>query len=73
MKLAQALLGVTRIGLDTAPAIYYIEAIPQYDTLVSAVFDQIADGRLAAVTSVVTLTESLTRPLALMDIALQGA
>jgi predicted nucleic acid-binding protein len=72
-RLDHAFAGVTRLGLDTSPAIYYIEAHPQYDALVSRVFDLIADGEPEASTSVVTLTEALTRPLTLRDISLQQA
>jgi hypothetical protein len=33
MKLKDALTGVTRLGLDTPPIIYFVEANPQYDVL----------------------------------------
>jgi predicted nucleic acid-binding protein len=73
VKLDQALLGVTLLGLDTSPAIYYIEAHPRYDALVTRVFDRIGAGDLEGITSVVTLTETLTRPLILKNVALQQA
>lgn len=31
MKLDDGLRGVSRIGLDTAPIIYFVEANPRYD------------------------------------------
>ncbi len=63
MKLADALSGVTKLGVDTAPLIYYIEQHPRYARVVSPAFDLISRGRLAGVTTVVTLVEVLTLPL----------
>jgi predicted nucleic acid-binding protein len=63
MKLDDALAGVARLGLDTAPIIYYIEAHPHYEVLVERVFDLIASGSLIGVTSTITLTEVLVQPL----------
>jgi predicted nucleic acid-binding protein len=58
-----ALAGVTRLGLDTAPIIYFVQAHPQYDTVVTEIFQQIDRGNVTGVTSVITLTEVLTQPL----------
>jgi hypothetical protein len=33
IKLDDALTGVDRLGFDTAPLIYFVEAHPRYDTL----------------------------------------
>ena len=62
-SVSEALAGVTRLGLDTSPFIYYIEAHPQYDKMVSEVFTKIRDGELTAYTSVITLTEVLVHPM----------
>ena len=70
MKLADALDGVSRIGLDTAPIIYFIEAHPKYDSLVTAVFGSIADGNLIGTTSAISLTEVLVHPMRLGRTAL---
>ena len=43
----------------------------QYGPLVREAFQRIANGELTAVTSVVTLSESLVRPLTLGDVAPQ--
>jgi hypothetical protein len=40
IKLDQALSGVTKIGFDTAPVIYFVEAHPKYDALVTSVFQR---------------------------------
>ena len=71
MKLADALRGVVALALDTAPVVYFVEAHPKYGPLVREIFQHIANGEPTAVTSVVTLSETLVRPLALGDVALQ--
>ncbi len=58
-----ALADITKLGLDTVPIIYFVEAHPQYDALVTQIFQRIDDGELVGVTSVITLTEVLTQPL----------
>jgi predicted nucleic acid-binding protein len=70
-KLSQALAGVTKLGFDTSPVIYFIEANAQYDALVTEVFKQVSSGILEAITSVITLTEVLVHPLRRGDVALQ--
>lgn len=62
MKIADALQGITRIFLDTAPVIYYVEKHPDYLSLVAPVFDRIDAETLTAVTSPVTLAECLVMP-----------
>ncbi len=61
--LGEALAGVARLGMDTAPVIYYVEEHARYLSLVAPVFDAIDNGALEAVTSVITLTEVLVHPL----------
>ena len=63
MKLDDALTGVDRLGFDTAPIIYFVEAHPRYDALVTTIFQRIAARTLSSVTSVITLTEVLIHPL----------
>lgn len=70
MKLDTALVGISRLGIDAAPVIYFIEVHPRYDPLVSAVFQRVSDGVLTGVTSVITLTEVLVHPLARGNLAL---
>jgi predicted nucleic acid-binding protein len=62
VKIADALQGVARLFLDTAPVIYYVENNPHYFTIVEVVFDHIDNGSVIAVTSPVTLAESLVVP-----------
>lgn len=54
--------GYTHIALDTAPIIYFVEANPSYMALVNAIFQEIDQGVLKAVTSVISLTEILVHP-----------
>lgn len=70
-KLNQALVGITRLGFDTSPIIYFIEAHPQYDGLVTEIFQRVSNGILEGVTSVITLTEVLIHPFRRGDAALQ--
>ncbi len=64
-KLADALSGVTRIGLDTAPIIYLIEEHPDYLPIVAPLFEQIDAGVYTAVTSTITVAEVSVMPLRL--------
>jgi predicted nucleic acid-binding protein len=63
IKLDDALSGVQRLAVDTAPVIYFIEANPKYDALVTDVFQRISNGTLEGHCSVITLTEVLVQPL----------
>ena len=51
------------VGLDTAPLIYLIEKHPRYLAAVKPFFIALDEGRLTAVTSTLTLTETLVHPL----------
>ncbi|MDA1049541.1 MAG: PIN domain-containing protein [Planctomycetota bacterium] len=62
-KLDDALQGVQRLGVDTAPVIYFIEANPKYDALVTEIFQRISNGVFEGLCSVITLTEVLVQPL----------
>lgn len=51
------------VGLDTAPLIFFIEQHEAYIELVRPLFAALAEGRLRAITSTVTLLEVLVHPL----------
>ncbi|MCI0546258.1 MAG: PIN domain-containing protein [Candidatus Rokubacteria bacterium] len=55
-------LGRGPVGLDTAVFIYFIEEHPRFLPVVAPVFSAIASARLPAVTSAVTLLETLVVP-----------
>ncbi len=63
MTLCQELSRIGSIFIDTAPIIYYVEAHPQFGTLVMDVVDNFQSGKLTAYTSVVTLVEVLPKPI----------
>jgi predicted nucleic acid-binding protein len=64
---------VTRLFLDTAPVIYYVEQNPDYTLLVDQVFLAIDEGSLEGVASSITLAEALVRPIRLGLVDLQQA
>jgi len=71
MTVTDALRGVSRLFLDTAPVIYYVERNPAYLPLVQVVFQKIDAGLLAATTSPVTLAECLILPIRQQNTPLQ--
>ena len=62
MTATDALRGVTRLFLDTAPVIYHVESHPTYRARAASVFSLIDAGVVPAVTSPVTLAECLAGP-----------
>src|SRR5258705_11008948 len=64
MKIDDALQGVSRLAFDTAPIIYFVEANPTYDSLVSNIFKRVAAGEIEGWTSVISLSEVLVQPIA---------
>ncbi len=63
MNIADALAPGSRLFLDSAPVIYYVERHPHYLSLVDVLFDALDDETIEAVTSPVTLAECLILPL----------
>ncbi|KOR36611.1 twitching motility protein PilT [Planktothricoides sp. SR001] len=59
MRISDALAGVTRIYLDTAPVIYLVERHAQFFDRVRGVFRQVDRGQLTVVASPITLAECL--------------
>ena len=41
MKLEDSLTGVSRLAFDTTPIIYFVEANPTYDKLITEVFKRV--------------------------------
>jgi predicted nucleic acid-binding protein len=60
-----ALGSARRIGIDTPVFIYYIEQSSPRASAASDLLRSVEDGRLEAITSVVTLLEVMIRPLRL--------
>jgi predicted nucleic acid-binding protein len=63
MKISERLQSVTRLFLDTAPIVYYVEEDARYLSRVDVVFERLDNGGLLAVTSPVTLAECLVVPI----------
>jgi len=63
MKVSDALQGLNRLFLDSSPAIYYIDANPEYLSVMDSVFDSLNSLDIRAVTSPVTLAECLVLPI----------
>lgn len=63
MRVDIALKGVTRLGVDTAPFIYYIEENPTYLARVAPIFLAADHAQIALVTSTITVSEVLIHPL----------
>ena len=63
VTLTDALAGVSKLGFDTAPIIYYVEANATYDALVSAVFDEVKHGAITGITSTLSMTDMLVQPI----------
>ncbi len=73
MKISDALRGATRLFLDTAPVVYYVEEDARYVARVDSVFDRVDAGALSLVVSPVTLAECLVVPLRQNRVELQQA
>lgn len=63
MKLDQALTGIYRVFLDTAPVIYYVENVTGYRSVMDAIVERSRAGSLELVTSPITLAECLVFPI----------
>jgi predicted nucleic acid-binding protein len=61
-KLDEVLAGVTRLGFDTSPLIYFVERHPAYVDIMREVLRRVDTGAITGYSSVVTLTEVLTQP-----------
>jgi predicted nucleic acid-binding protein len=62
-RLASILSEHQLVGLDTPIFIYHFERHPVYLPFTQRILDSVVEGRLAAVTSVVTLMELTVQPL----------
>jgi predicted nucleic acid-binding protein len=63
MKIAEALVGVSSLFLDTAPVIYYVESVSPLRDIMDVVVANVREGKIEFVTSPITLAECLAHPL----------
>lgn len=73
VKLEDALVGVTRLGIDSPAFIYFVEAHPRYGPIVAPIFQKLSAGVLRGVTSAVTPAEVLVHPMRMGDQLLMRA
>lgn len=71
-KISQIVTG-QRIYLDANVFIYALEAYPEFVQIITELFDQIDKGKLYAVTSQLTLAETLVKPFRDKNLFLQQA
>jgi predicted nucleic acid-binding protein len=67
VKVSDALRGIRRLYVETAPLIYYVEENPAHVTKMDAIIAAVDSASIEAVSSVITLTEVLVHPLKLGD------
>ncbi|MBG1262013.1 type II toxin-antitoxin system VapC family toxin [Nostoc commune] len=72
MKISDALAGVSRLFLDTAPVIYFVERNPKFVDLVDPIFDRL-EADITAVASGITLSECLVGAIRLGLVDLEQA
>lgn len=63
MRLTEALKNVAVLAFDTAPIIYFVEANPNYDALVTTIFERVESNDVTGITSVISLCEVLVHPI----------
>ncbi|AFY43691.1 PIN domain-containing protein [Nostoc sp. PCC 7107] len=72
MRISDALVGVSRLFLDTAPVIYFVERHPQFVDLVDPIFELLSTD-ITPVASGITLSECLVGAMALGLVDLEQA
>jgi predicted nucleic acid-binding protein len=65
MNISVALRGVQRLYIETAPLIYFVEANLVYVARMDAIIEAVERNSIAAMSSVITLTEVLSQPIKL--------
>lgn len=63
VRLEDALRGITSIGLDTSPLIYFIEFHPMFGLVAREIFHRVSIGTIVGYCSNLIRTETLTHPL----------
>ncbi|MDX2076863.1 MAG: PIN domain-containing protein [bacterium] len=63
MKIKDAFNGISKLALDTAPIIYFVEKHPDYLQKMRYVFQLIDIGQIVGFSATITLTEVLNFPI----------
>jgi predicted nucleic acid-binding protein len=70
VKIADAFAGVTSLCIDTAIYVYFVENRAIYADKIGAIFQHVETEQIEIRSSVIALTECLTKPLEIADQAL---
>lgn len=73
MNIEHALQNVYLLGIETAPFIYYTEHRVGYIEKMQSIFTHVRVRNIQVITSVITVTETLMKPLKEQDMDLVGA
>ncbi len=72
MKLDQAVVDISRLGIDTAPLIYFVERHAGYVDIMRKILSLVDSGQFTGYSSVITLTEVLVLPKRAKNIDLEN-
>ncbi len=72
MKISDALRNIQILYVETAPLIYFVEKYPAYIDRMHSIFQHVSSGAIEILTSTITLTETLTKPLKETDSDLEN-
>lgn len=67
MKITDALSSIDLLCVETAPFIYYTENRPVYAAKMNAIFQHMNQGQFEILCSVITLSETLNKPIEAND------
>ena len=62
-RISDALSGIQSLGFDSDCIIYFVDPNPEFDQRMTAIFQEVVSGKIAGLTSALTLTEGLVHPL----------
>jgi len=72
VKLDQAVVDISRLGIDTAPLIYFVERHAGYVDIMRKILSLVDSGQFTGYSSVITLTEVLVLPKRAKNIDLEN-
>jgi predicted nucleic acid-binding protein len=73
VRISNALVNIQHLYIETSPFIYYVENYPVYANKMDAIFEIVNTKPIEVITSVVTLAETLTKPLKTGDKTVEQA
>jgi predicted nucleic acid-binding protein len=72
VKLDQAVVEISRLGIDTSPLIYFVERHAGYVDIMRKILSLVDSGQFTGYSSVITLTEVLVLPKRAKNIDLEN-